>query len=149
MELVLNSLIYATAATIISQLLGVLIMWRLGVPPKQLAEEIEDTQNVAVGASFFIIALIASIFIGVLSADPAPADSTLESAAWILGGLSLAVIYTAIAFVIAHRMLDPIEGENVYNYIQRELVREQNAALAFFLGGLAVAPFISVVSQII
>jgi hypothetical protein len=149
MELVLNTLVWATAATLVSQMAGVLIMWWLGVPPKKLAHEIEDVQNVAVGASFFIISLITAIFIGVLAADPSEASSTLASWGWIFGGLLLAIVYTLISFMIAHRMLGRIDGESVYTYVQRELVQEQNAALAFFLGGLAVAAFISVVGQII
>ena len=64
LEIILSALVYATFATIVSQILGVLIMWWLGLKPKQLAHEIEDVQNVAVGAAFFIIALTASIFIG-------------------------------------------------------------------------------------
>lgn len=148
-ELVFSSLAYATFATVVSQTLGILAMWWLGLKPRKLAREIEDVQNIAVGASFFIIALTTSIFIGVLTAAPAPAQSLLASYLWILGGIGLATVYTAIAFTIAHRMLRPLEGENVYTWIQRELIKEQNAALAFFLGGLAIAPFISVVSQIV
>lgn len=146
---IFSALVYATAATFISQFLGVMIMWWLGLKPKKLAHEIEEVQNIAVGASFFIIALTASIFIGVLTADPAPAETLLASYAWILGGLALATVYAGFAFWLAHRMLGRIEGENVYTWVQRELIREQNAALAFFLGGLAVAPYISVVSQIV
>jgi hypothetical protein len=148
-ELVINSLIYATAATIISQAMGVLVMWRLGLPPKKLAHEIEDVQNSAVGASFFIISLVTAIVIGVLAADPAPADTWLENLAWIVGGIVLATIYTGISFMLTHRIMGRIEGENVYTYIRREIVLEQNAALAFFLGGLLVSSYISVIAQVI
>lgn len=149
MTVILNTLIWATAATIGSQLIAMLLVAWIGVPPKKLAHELEETQNVAIGAIFFIISLTASIFIGVLVAEPTEADSTLATLAWIGGGLLLSLIYTIINFWIAHEVLDPVDGENVYTYIRRELVDEQNAALAFFLGGLMVAPFISVLSQII
>lgn len=148
-ELALSSILWATAATVISQAIAIGIMWRLGVPPKKLAHEIEDVQNTAVGATFFIISVIASIFIGLMAQEPSPAESDLESAAWILGGIALALIYSGISFVIFHRLFEPIEGENTYTWIQRELVMEQNASLAFFLGGLTVAHFISVAYQVI
>lgn len=149
LEVVINSIIWATAAMLISQGAGILVMWWLGLSPKKLAHEIEDVQNTAVGASFFIISLITAIFIGTMAANPSSADSVLATWGWILGGLLLATLYTFIAFEIAHRLLDPIKGETAYTYIQRELIREQNAALAFFLGGLAVAAYISVVSQVL
>lgn len=149
LETVLNSLIWATAATLISQGLGIAIMWWLGLKPKKLAHEIEDIQNVAVGGAFFIISLIASTFIGVMSAAPAPADNLLESWLWIIGGVALATLYTLIGFSIAYRVMGRIEGESMYSYIRREIIDEQNAALAFFLGGLATASFISVAAQVI
>ena len=148
-ETILSSLLWATGATLIAQIVAVAIMWRLGVPPKKLAHEIEDTQNVAVGATFFIISVIASIYIGLMAQEPSPADSNLENVAWILGGVALATVYSSISFVIVHRIFNPIEGENTYTWIRRELVLEQNAALAFFLGGLVVAHFISVAYQVI
>jgi hypothetical protein len=40
-------------------------------------------------------------------------------------------------------------NENMLGYIRREIVLEQNAALAFFLGGLVVSPFISIVFQLL
>lgn len=149
METVLSSLVWATGATLIAQSVAVAIMWRLGVPPKKLAHEIEDVQNAAVGATFFIISVIASIYIGLMAQEPSPADSDLESAAWIIGGVALATLYSGISFVIVHRIFEPIEGENTYTWIRRELVLEQNTSLAFFLGGLAVAHFISVAYQVI
>lgn len=149
LEVILSALIYSTVATFVSQGIGVLVMWWLGLKPKKLVHEIEVAQNVAIGASFFIIALTTSIFIGVLTADPAPAESLLASYAWIIGGLALATLYAVVAFWAAHRALKPMEGENVYGWVQRELVTEQNASLAFFLGGLLVAPYIAVVSQIV
>jgi len=149
METVLSSLLWATGATLIAQIVAVGIMWRLGLPPKKLAHEIEDVQNPAVGATFFIVSIIASIFIGLMAQEPSSADSSLESAAWIIGGVALATVYSGLSFVIVHRIFEPIEGENVYTWIQRELVAEQNASLAFFLGGLAVAHFISVAYQVI
>ena len=149
MNVILNTFLWATAATIGSQLIAVLLVWWLGVPPKKLAHEIEETQNAAIGAIFFIVSLTAAIFIGVLTAAPAEADSTLATLAWIGGGVLLSLLYTMLNFWLAHIILEPLEGENVYTYIRRELVDEQNAALAFLLGGLMVAPFISVLSQII
>lgn len=149
LELALESLLWATAAMIISQLMAVLAMWWLGLPPKKLAHEIEDVQNPAVGASFFIISLVTALVVAVLTADPSEAGSDLESTAWIVGGLALATLYTAISFYIAHWLLDPQDGENVYSYMRREIILEQNASLAFLLGGLLVASYISMIAHVI
>lgn len=149
LELVLEALIWATASTIITQLVGFVVMWRLGLPPKKLIHEIEDVQNPAVGAVFFVIALITATFLGGVTVDPTPGQSTLEDLAWIFGGIAFATIYTMISFTIAHRMMGRIEGETVYTYLRRELITEQNASLAFFFGALAVAPFFAILSQIL
>ena len=54
-----------------------------------------------------------------------------------------------LALLLAHRLLLPRQGEGLRGYIRRELVQEQNAALTFFFGGLAVTPFVAVVFQLI
>ncbi|MCI0709661.1 MAG: hypothetical protein L0154_05800 [Chloroflexi bacterium] len=149
MDVVLNSLLYATVATMLSQVIAIGAMRWLGLSPTKLAHQIEDVQNVAVGAGFFVISLITSIFIAVLAAAPEEAESVLASWGWIFGGLALALLYTGFSFAVAHRMMARLEGENVYTWIRRELVDEQNASLAFFLGGLMSAAFFSVLGQII
>ncbi len=150
LSLVGSALAWATFAIVVSQGTSILIMWGLGLPPSKLTHEIEDVQNPAVGAFFFIISLIASIFVGFMTTSGfTPDPSTLESAAWIIGGLVIASLYTALIFMIAHRMMGRQPNENVYDYIRREVIKEQNAAVAFFLGGLAVTPFISTVFQLL
>jgi ABC-type multidrug transport system fused ATPase/permease subunit len=146
----LQAVVWATFAIVISQATGILLMWWLGLPPKKLIHEIEDVQNVAVGASFFIIAITASIFISLMASSgfSAPEDN-LTSLAWVVFGLVLSAAYVWVAFVIANRVMGRVNNEGVYKYIRRELIEEQNASLAFFLGGLSVAPFIAVAFQII
>jgi|GEM_PF-971980 len=150
LTLVGSALAWATFAVIISQAASIIMMWLLGLPPRKLTHEIEEVQNSAVGACFFIISLTASLFIGLMTSDGfTPDPSLVESAAWIVGGVILGFVYTLILFMIAHRVMGRLPNENVYGYIRREIVMEQNAALAFFLGGLVVAPFISIVFQLI
>lgn len=148
MDVVFSALLWTTVSTVIAQAAAILVMWLLGLPPSKLRHEIEDAQNPAVGASFFMIALIAAIFINPLVTEGFTVDDTSSTIAWIAGGLALALVYTLTAFYVAYRVLVPIEGENLYRYIQRELIAEQNASLAFVLGGLAIAPFTAVVFQI-
>lgn len=150
LTLVGSALVWATFAVIVSQATSIVLMWILGLPPRKLTHEIEDVQNTAVGACFFIISLTASIFVGFMTSDGFTTDpSFIEGAAWIIGGLILGFVYTFILFMIAHRVMGRLPNENVYNYIRREIVLEQNAALAFFLGGLSVTPFISIVFQLL
>lgn len=146
-ELAISAVLWTTFATVVAQLVGIGVMWALGLPPRKLVAEIVDVQNPAVGATFFIISLTASIFVSVLSGGQPTTAEPLETALWIIGGLLLAMIYTLLVFTIALRLMGA-KDEGMYKYIRRELISEQNAALAFFLGGLAVAPFIAILYQI-
>lgn len=150
LSLVISAVLWATLAVVISQGASILVLWALGLPPRKLAHEIEDVQNTAVGAMFFIISLTAALFVGFMTTDGfTPDPPALESAAWIIGGVIGGFIYTAILFMIAHRVMGRQPGENVYTYIRREVILEQNAALSFFLGGLTITPFISIVFQLL
>lgn len=150
MDLVIEAVLWTIVATAIAQLVTIILLWMLGLKPERLAHEIEDKQNAAVGAAFFIISLIASIFVSVLASDGfSTADTSAETLGWIVGGAAGATLFTLVLFWIAHRLLQPLEGENMYMYLQRELIAEQNASLAFFLGGLAVAPYMAVLFQVL
>lgn len=147
---VIESLVWSTFAVVVSQAVSIFLMWLLGLPPRKLIHEIEDVQNPAVGALFFIVSFTATIFIGFMTTDGfTPDPSAVEGAAWIIGGLILALLYTFVLLQLAHRLMGRQPNESLYGYIQREIVKEQNAALAFFLGGMATTPFISVVFQLL
>jgi len=59
------------------------------------------------------------------------------------------VLFMWGSFWVAHELLDPVDGETVVGYIKREIIDEQNASLAFLLGGLALVSFFSVLYQMI
>jgi hypothetical protein len=149
-DLVLSAILWTTFTTIVAQAIAIGLMWWLGLPPRKLTHEIEEVQNPAVGAGFFIVALTAAIFVGLMATDGFTEDPPfVESLLWMAGGVLLALAYTSILFIIAHRVMGRENDENVYQYMQRELIDEQNASLAFFLGSLAITPFIAVVFQLI
>jgi uncharacterized membrane protein YjfL (UPF0719 family) len=149
-ELVISALFWTTLTVVVSQGVSILLMWSLGLPPAKLAHEIVEIQNTAVGACFFVISLGASIFTGLMASGGfTPDPGFLESTAWIIGGVVVAGLYAALLFLLAHRILAPKKGEGFYHYVRREIITEQNAALALFLGGLAITPFIAVVFQLI
>jgi hypothetical protein len=150
LEEIISTVVWTAGSIIVSQGVTILLMWRLGLSPHKLAEEIEEVQNTAVGAWFFIISLAASLFIGLMASSGFTEDpSFIESTVWIIGGLLLAVAFTAVLFYLGHRFLAQKRGESVIAFIRREIIQEQNAALAFFMGGLLVAPFIAVAFQLI
>jgi hypothetical protein len=150
MTLAFSALTWATLSVFISQAVSIIVIWMLGLPPRRLAHEIQDVQNPAVGATFFIISMIASFFVGLMTTDGfTPDPAFAESVAWIVGGVLLASVYTLLLFMVAHRMMGRQPNESLYSYIKREIVLEQNAALAFFLGGLTVTPFIGIVFQLL
>jgi hypothetical protein len=148
--LALSAIIWAILVTLVSQVVSILVLWGLSLPPKKLIHEIEVVQNPAVGAIFFIVTLTASLFISQWAADPRSASGASgEDALWLIGGILVALITTGIVFMIAHRVMGRENDENVYQYLKRELIEEQNVSLAFFMGGLAFAPFMAVLYQIL
>lgn len=152
---VLSAILWSLAAVIISQLVSIGLMSWLGLPIKKLTHEIEDVQNPAVGASFFIISLAVAFFVGMFTTDifirdPQPALPFLNNLLWILGALVLSSLIVFVNFQIAYNLMGKEQHgeldrkESMMEYIRRELIEEQNASLALFLGGLAVVPFIAV-----
>lgn len=150
MDVILEVILWSSFATILSQGISIATIWMLHLPPRKLAHEIEDEQNPAVGGLFFIISVIVALYVGVAAGDGYSSGSdTLESLSWLVGGAALALILTSISFYVAYWMMTPIPGESLYAYIRREIIAEKNAALAFFLGGLAIAPFTATIFQVI
>ena len=148
---VVSAIAWSVVATLISQMVSVIILAWLGLPPKKLIHEIEEVQNPAIGACFFIIALAVGLFVGAFTSDgfttndPGIAGST----GWIVLALFMGGLITWVSFEIAHRVMGVENEESTFRYIQRELIEEQNASLAFFLGGLSIVPFIAVIFQMI
>ncbi|MCE7946304.1 MAG: hypothetical protein DYG88_02640 [Chloroflexi bacterium CFX4] len=148
-DAIVSALLWAIFATVIAQVVSLIALWILGVPPRRIRHEIEEVQNPAVGALYFVIALIASLWAAKLASDGLPQIAPpLETFIWIAGGIVVASAFTALAFVVAHRLLIPEESESAYGWIKRECIAEQNISLALFLGGLACAPFLTVLFQI-
>ncbi len=153
---IISAIAWSIVATLISQMVSVIILAWLGLPPKKLIHEIEEVQNPAIGACFFIIALSVGLFVGAFTSDgfsandPAFVDpGFLGSTGWIVLALFMGALLTWISFEVAHRVMGVENEESTFRYIQRELIEEQNASLAFFLGGLSIVPFIAVIFQMI
>ena len=141
---------WSILSVIVAQGISIGVMWFLGLPPKKLVHEIEETQNPAVGASFFIISLAVSFFISQFVTNGyTEGESFIAGAGWIIGALALGTLMMWLSFIIAHNVMGRENNETVLDYIRRELIEEQNASLAFFLGGLAIVPYISVIYQMI
>lgn len=151
--LIVEAIIWSIVIIVISQIVSLLIVWWLGVAPGQLEHEIEEKQNSAVGAIFFIVSLIVSIFVSTLASNGfTEVETTATGAMWIFGGVAFGILMTFLNFFIVFRWMGRQErasGESMYRYIQREVIEEQNLAFALFLGGLAAAPFIAILYQII
>ena len=152
MRLILEAIIWTILIITISQVLSFAIVAWLGIPPNKMEHEIEEKQNAAVGAIFFMVTLIVSLFVSVLSSNGfTEAETVAEGAMWIVGGVAFGIILTFLNIFIVFRWMGKDEraaGESMYRYIQREIIDEHNLALAFFLGSLATAPFIAVLFQI-
>jgi uncharacterized membrane protein YjfL (UPF0719 family) len=149
LDQIFAALLWTTLAVVVSQAVSIGIMWGLGLTPKRLVHEIEDVQNPAVGAMFFVISLAVALYIGVFFRNGYSGQTTFgQSALWFATGLLIASLYMFVTLMIAHRVMDRQDNESVYQYLRRELVEEQNISLALFLGGLTITPFIAVVFQV-
>ncbi|MEL6525246.1 MAG: hypothetical protein AAFQ07_06000 [Chloroflexota bacterium] len=154
---IVSAIGWTVLATIIAQVVSVGLMAWLGLKPSKLIYEIEEVQNTAVGACFFIISLATGLFVGMFTSNGftvndnalVPEPTFWESTGWIVLALFLGMALTWILFEIAHRAMGVENDETTYRYIQREVIEEQNASLAFFLGGLSIVPFIAVILQMI
>lgn len=150
MTIVFGAVGWSLLTILVSQGVSVALMWWLGLPPRKLVHEIEEAHNTAVGACFFIVSLTVSFFISQFVTDGyTEVDSFILGAAWIVGALLMGTVFMWLSFMVAHRVMGRENDETVLQYIQRELIEEQNASLAFFLGGLAIVSFISVIYQVI
>ena len=150
-SLMIDAIIWTIVIIGLSQIISFAIVAWMGVPPSQMEHEIEEKQNAAVGAIFFIVTLIVTIFISVLSSNGFTGASA-DSGIWIIGGVLIGTILTFLNIFIVFRWMGKEEraaGESIYRYFQREIIEEHNLALAFFIGGLAAAPYIAILFQII
>jgi ABC-type multidrug transport system fused ATPase/permease subunit len=147
---VLGALGWSILSIIVSQGVSIGLMAWLGLPPKKLVKEIEVIQNSAVGATFFIVSITVALFVGMFttsSNSPTVVPTIIGGAAWIAGAFVMGWAFSWASFIIAHRVMGRENDESALGYIKRELIREQNASLAFFLGGLSVVCFVSVLFQ--
>ncbi len=151
--LILEAVMWTVIIILISQIISFTIVAWLGVPPNKIEHEIEEKQNAAVGAIFFIVTLVTTLFVSVLSSNGfTEVESAATGAMWIFGGVAFGTILTFLNIFIVFRWMGQEEraaGESMYRYIQRELIDEHNLAFAFFIGALAVAPYIAVLFQIL
>lgn len=151
--LILEAIIWTIVIIGLSQIISFGIVGWLGVPPSKMEHEIEEKQNAAVGAIFYIITLIVSIFVSVLSSNGfTEVEAAGTAAMWIFGGVAFGILLSFLNVFIVFRWMGAEErqaGETMYRYIQRELIDEHNLAFAFFLGALITAPFIAVLFQIL
>jgi hypothetical protein len=147
---ILSAVLWSIGGTVLSQMISIAVLWWLGLPPKKLVYQIEELQNPAVGACFFIISITVGLFVGIMSSNGfTQSYGFVDGAIWIFSALLMGSALMWISFMIAYRIMGVENGESIYRYFQRELIEEQNLSLAFFLGGLAVVPFICVIFQVI
>lgn len=149
-EIVGSALLWALLATLLAQLFTTLIVWILGISPAKLVHEIVEIQNPAVGASFFVVSLVVSLFIGLITSSGfTHSSSIVEEILWIAIGIVTATLYSVLMLVIVHQVFAKRKKESLFAFLRREIIAEQNASMVFFVGGILLAPFLSMAFQII
>ena len=106
MGLIFEAVVWTVLIIIISQVVSFAIVWWLGIPPGKMEHEIEEKQNAAVGAIFFIVTLIVSIFVSVLSSNGfTDVESAGTGAMWIFGGVAFGTLLTFLNTFIVFRWM--------------------------------------------
>ncbi len=144
----LNALLWTVGVTLVTFLLSTILMrWLFGLDLREVEREVEDDQNVAVGAFFFIISLALSLFLGFMASDGFTTGATPELA-WVVYGLLLAFVLAGLGLWFAVHVLSG-SSESIIAYLRREVVDEDNGALALFLGSFVLTPFVITALQLI
>lgn len=135
--IVLTELIWALGGLAVTLIFTTLTLRAVfGLTLKDVVREVEDDQNAAVGATFFIVATTMGLLIGRALQAPVEEVTWPITVAWFaISLIVITVTYLPVAWLIL-KTAGKRFGETASQYLHREMVVEDNAALMWFLGGL-------------
>jgi hypothetical protein len=148
-DILLWSLISIILAGIISILVVKII---LGVRIGDLLAEIETKQNAAVGIIFKdIAAVISGLFLIFTSEGFTASTNLVQDILWTVGGGLLTLVFIGVLGFLLLRWLAGRKSlkETPIQYLRRELIQEQNQALAHIIMAFLIVIGITVIGQTI
>lgn len=136
-------LLWNAAAFFVTALFSIVVMRVVfGLGLTSVIHEVEEEHNAGVGAAFFTISLITSLWLGKVGGDFSGASSAQALAAWSLFGFVIATLVFLTAYNLIFRIICHRKGEGMIAYLRREAIVENNAAMILFVASLAIPPYI-------
>ena len=136
-ELAWNAVAFGLAA--LACILIMRFVFHLGVA--DVVREVEEEHNTAVGGAFFIVALLTALWLGKIGGSFGNEVNLREQLAWTAIGFVIATFVFVVAFNLVFRGICHRRGERLLPYLRREAIVENNAAMIWFIGSLAVVPY--------
>ena len=121
LELAWRSIAWSLVSTLAAIFISLLAMFYFHITPREAIHEVEEDQNVAVGAIFFVVSIIAALFIGFMASDGFTEASPVEEIQWIVFGLALSLLYTIIISWIVLKPVAHRKQESIRTYLVREI----------------------------
>lgn len=147
-SILVNELMWGFAGIFISAIVTLLVLRvLLGLNLKEIVHEVEEDQNIGVGAAFFVCTTAIGLLIGRAFQSAPEETSFVVSLVWLMIAAGMIITSgTATCFVF----LLPVsrrKKESIIAYLRREVVVENNGALMLFLGGIFMM-FTLIIGQI-
>lgn len=148
-----SAVLWAIGSGLVSLILSAIFMrFVLGLKFRDVITEIEEDHNLGVASYFGFFVFIVNLFVGAIATDGFSGSSTSISTdlAWVAFGFivpaALSVVTCAMAIAYGGTRRD---GEGLFGYLRREIVHEDNAALAVLTISLSAMWFLPFWFQII
>jgi hypothetical protein len=148
-----NILLWSLLSIILAGVISLLVVKIiLGVRIRDLLTEIETKQNAAVGIIFKdIAAVISGLFLIFTSAGFTSSTNLVQDLLWTVGGGLLTLVFMGVLGFLLLRWLAGRRSlkETPLQYLRRELIQEQNQALAHILMAFLIVIGLAVIGQTI
>ncbi|MBE3561596.1 MAG: hypothetical protein IMW89_20595 [Ktedonobacteraceae bacterium] len=148
-----NVVLWSLLSIIIAGIISILIVTIvLGIKISDLITEIETKQNAAIGIIFKnVAAVLSGLLLIFTSTGFSSSEGLLSDILWTVGGGLLTLLFTGI---LGFLFLNWLSGkrasrETPLQYLRRELVLEQNEALAHIIMAFFIVVGITMIGQII
>jgi hypothetical protein len=146
-----NILLWSLLSIILAGVISILVVKIiLGVRIRDLLTEIETKQNAAVGIIFKDIAAVTSGLLLIFTSEGFTSSTNLvQDLLWTVGGGLLTLVFMGVLGFLLLRWLAGRQSlkETPLQYLRRELIQEQNQALAHILMAFLIVVGLAVIGQ--
>jgi hypothetical protein len=140
---ILEMVQYGVGGGLLSLVLSfVLMMVFYHTSPRDVLDQIENKDNGAIGAAFFVVSLLGGLAVSFWIYQPVAGGLGFDVAAlWLLVALVIGgLLYNVLSLpLLAYMCRDNTPRENPWVFQRRELFVDKNVGLALFTGGILVS----------